>query len=174
MYLILQNNVIAGATQWNEFTTIIENPNGVFISSDKVELAPQPGSQSSIEIKANVTWTAASNQPWLTIAPPSGNGDNTLTFTTDNSLITSIRRATVTVSAPGFASQTIKVVQNLSPKTVEITAGGLKSALTKDELNSLTKLTITGTMDARDFKTIRDSMPLIEKFGSECRRYCCL
>lgn len=152
----------AGANQWNEFTTIVENPNGVFVSSDKVELAPQPGSRGSVEIKANVSWTAVTGQSWLTIAPPSGNGDNTLTFTTDNSQITSIRRATVTVSATGFASQTIEVVQNLLPKTVEITAGGLKPALTKVELNSLTKLTITGTMDARDFKTIRDSMPLIE------------
>lgn len=158
----LTKQLYAAATQWNEFTNIIENTNGVFISSDKVELAHQPGSQSSIEIKANVAWTAASNQSWLTIAPLSGDGDNTLTFTTDNSQITSIRRATVTVTANGFPSQTIEVIQNLLPKTVEIAAGGLKSALTADELNSLTKLTITGTMDARDFKTIRDSMPLIE------------
>jgi len=52
----------AAATQWNEFTNIIENQNGIFITSNKVELAPQPGSQNSIEIKANVAWTAASNQ----------------------------------------------------------------------------------------------------------------
>jgi hypothetical protein len=41
-------------------------------------------------------------------------------------------------------------------KTVSITAGGLASALTTEEKNTVTNLTITGTIDAQDFKTMRD------------------
>jgi hypothetical protein len=43
-------------------------------------------------------------------------------------------------------------------KTVSIGAGDLSSVLTGEEKNEITDLTITGTIDARDFKTMRDSM----------------
>lgn len=43
-------------------------------------------------------------------------------------------------------------------KTVNITSGGLKAALTSTELHTVTNLSITGTIDARDFKTMRDSI----------------
>ncbi|MGV8136019.1 MAG: leucine-rich repeat protein [Mangrovibacterium sp.] len=46
-------------------------------------------------------------------------------------------------------------------KTINITAGGLSSALTSEELSTITALTVTGTMDARDFKTIRDKMTVL-------------
>lgn len=45
-------------------------------------------------------------------------------------------------------------------KTINIaTPGTLSSLLTDNEKNTLTTLTITGSMDARDFKTLRDDMP---------------
>ena len=65
----------------------------------------------------------------------------------------------VTISSPGIVSQTIKVTQDGLPKTVNITAGGLFAALTPDELNTISRLIIAGTIDARDFKTMRDVMP---------------
>jgi BspA type Leucine rich repeat region (6 copies)/Secretion system C-terminal sorting domain len=46
-------------------------------------------------------------------------------------------------------------------KSVTITAGTLASTLTPVELGSVTNLTITGSMDARDFQCIRDLMPSI-------------
>jgi hypothetical protein len=47
-------------------------------------------------------------------------------------------------------------------KTINITtSGGLSSALTTTELNSVTNLTIIGTIDARDFVTMRDKMPAL-------------
>lgn len=46
-------------------------------------------------------------------------------------------------------------------KSVIATAGALSSVLTAEELNTITNLTITGNIDARDFKTMRDSMPLL-------------
>lgn len=43
-------------------------------------------------------------------------------------------------------------------KTVSISAGGLSTALTATEKTSITELTITGTIDARDVKIIRDNI----------------
>lgn len=47
-------------------------------------------------------------------------------------------------------------------KTVNCTAGNLSSQLTAYEKNTITNLTITGTIDARDFKTMRDSLPVLK------------
>lgn len=46
-----------------------------------------------------------------------------------------------------------------SSKTISITPGMLATALTPNELNTVTHLTVTGSMDARDIKTMRDLMP---------------
>ena len=56
-----------------------------------------------------------------------------------------------------------KVIQNTTivSKTVNVSAGGLSKALTKTEKTTVTNLTITGTIDARDFLIMRDSMPVL-------------
>lgn len=46
-------------------------------------------------------------------------------------------------------------------KSVIATAGGLSSALTTAELQTITNLILTGTIDAQDFKTMRDDMPML-------------
>jgi len=46
-------------------------------------------------------------------------------------------------------------------KTVTISAGGLSSALTASEKSTVTNLTINGTIDARDFKTMRDELTVL-------------
>ena len=46
-------------------------------------------------------------------------------------------------------------------KSVNNTAGGFLSALTTSEFKTVTDLTVTGTIDARDFRVIRDSMTVL-------------
>jgi hypothetical protein len=46
-------------------------------------------------------------------------------------------------------------------KTVDCTAGALSSLLTASEKSTVTDLTLTGTIDARDFVTMRDNMPVL-------------
>jgi len=45
--------------------------------------------------------------------------------------------------------------------TITNTAGNLSTALTANQLKSAISLTVSGTIDARDFLTIRDKMPLL-------------
>jgi len=52
-------------------------------------------------------------------------------------------------------------IVELTSKTVNVTAGGLYGALTSTELSNTTSLNITGTIDARDFKIMRDNMPVL-------------
>lgn len=47
-------------------------------------------------------------------------------------------------------------------KSVEITAGGLQANLSAEEIEITTRLKIKGSVDARDFKFMRDQMPYLE------------
>ena len=52
-------------------------------------------------------------------------------------------------------------IAKFTQSSLNITAGGLSAALTTAEKNSATGLAISGIMDARDFKSLRDEMPLL-------------
>ena len=47
-------------------------------------------------------------------------------------------------------------------KSVEVTPGSLFTLSTTEKLSNVTNLTLTGTMDERDFITMRLGMPLLE------------
>jgi len=68
-----------------------------------------------------------------------------------------MKRIFITISliviALGLNAQVVKSLTNI--------AGTLSSVLTKSEKNTITNLTMRGTLDARDFKTMRDSMPVL-------------
>lgn len=57
---------------------------------------------------------------------------------------------------------TLNVFAQVS-KTVNCTAGNLSSVLNANEKSTVTNLTIKGIVDARDFKTMRDDMPLLKE-----------
>ena len=46
-------------------------------------------------------------------------------------------------------------------ETANVTTPGTLNKVAKTYLKTVTKLTLTGTIDARDFKTMRDSMPML-------------
>lgn len=59
------------------------------------------------------------------------------------------------------ATNKLKSVKTVS-KTVHLdNPGSLNSVLTKSELENITDLILTGTIDARDFRTMRDSMNVL-------------
>jgi hypothetical protein len=64
----------------------------------------------------------------------------------------------VTNGKTDFPTDQVKItVRNIN--RIKIAAGSLASVLTSNQLATLSNLTLTGTIDARDFKTIRDNMP---------------
>ncbi|MEI6754116.1 MAG: leucine-rich repeat protein [Paludibacter sp.] len=152
----------AVANQWKDFTNIVESTQGFLLRSNSVNLPADAGS-STLNITANVQWTASSDQTWLTVSPSSGIGDNTFTLTYQTNSSNIIRTAKIFVSANGITSQVISVSQIGVAKSIDITAGTLATALTSTELDGIVDLTITGTIDARDFKTMRDNIPNLAK-----------
>jgi len=59
-------------------------------------------------------------------------------------------------------------------KTVNISAGGLSSFVNREGKNDITHLTVTGTIDARDFRVMRDSLPhliVVDLSGSRIVAY---
>ena len=67
---------------------------------------------ANISVASNVTWTATSNEPWLTVSPDTATQDTaTLTFTATANTTNTTRTATITISAGGVSSQTITITQ---------------------------------------------------------------
>ena len=144
------------ANQWKYFTNIIEMP-GLFLSNNKISMGPEVCT-AELVISSNLAWTATSDQTWLTVEPSTGSfGTDTITFAASENPTSAIRSATVTISATGLTPQTIRVTQY---DRVEVTAGNLKTILA-NQLSTITSLTLSGTIDARDFKTMRDEMPVL-------------
>jgi hypothetical protein len=52
---------------------------------------------------------------------------------------------------------------DLSKNKVTITAGNLHTKFSKSQLDTITTITLKGTIDARDFRIMRDSMPKLSK-----------
>ncbi|MCX6327378.1 MAG: leucine-rich repeat protein [Bacteroidia bacterium] len=153
-------NAYQESNQWKDFDNIFEK-NGFVLSASSVKLAYTDNASDSVIITANTSWTANSDQTWLSVNPQTGTGNETLVFKAEQNNPNEDRLATVTVSAADIPSQTISVTQEAGPVTVNVSAGGLSEALTVNEKNTFTKLRLTGVIDARDFKTMRDNMPLL-------------
>lgn len=149
------------AAQWKDFSQVEEMPL-LALSATMIDFNADE-STVKVQLTTEGPWTAAPDQEWLTVEPSSGTGSQTLTLSaTDNaSVISRMAKVTITTTAP--FSQDIMVKQQGMVKAVALTAGRLAELLTSEELSGITSLTLTGSMDARDFKVIRDRMPLLEK-----------
>jgi hypothetical protein len=90
------------------------NPKYIAISAPSVVMTNDGGSVKSISVESNIQWaaTVATNQTWLSVSPVSGNSSSdSLTFTAEPNPLSTMRTATVTISADGAASKTITVMQ---------------------------------------------------------------
>ena len=143
------------ADKWKDFTNIMEMT-GLFPSANSVVFGAN-ASTTDFFIASSMAWTAVSSEAWLTINPTSHEGSSSVALTVTNNTTTTIRTATVTVSGAGIDDQIIRVTQY---GAIVVTAGGLSATL-GDQLPAIASLTLTGTIDARDFKTMRDNMPLL-------------
>lgn len=65
------------------------------------------------------------------------------------------------VNGGWFTSDYGQIAHYTPPTTINISAGGLSAALTPAAKSTITGIAITGNIDARDFKTMRDEMPML-------------
>ena len=145
------------ADGWKDFKNIVEmaefrlSPTSLIFESGQ--------GTAKVEITTEVGWTVSSDQPWLTINPASGSGNASVNFTVEANPSVDKRKAEVIFSTSGGTSPDIIVRQKGIPVTINVTAGNLSSKFPTVESRRINYLTITGTMDARDFKFIRNQLP---------------
>jgi hypothetical protein len=144
------------AYQWKDFVNIAEMQ-GLYLSGNSIGIGANTRT-SKLSIASSSDWTAVSDQEWLTLSPASGTiGLSSLTLTATVIPNSTKRTARITVTATGAEPQIFTVTQY---GKIEVTAGNLKNILS-GQLSTITNLTLTGSIDARDFKTMRDNMPLL-------------
>lgn len=89
------------------------------------------------------------------------NGIFTISIVLENPLNQKTMKTTILLI---FVILLFGTVQAQTSKFItELTPGNLITTMTTEELNTVTFLAISGSMDARDFKTIRDKMPKLEE-----------
>lgn len=155
-------NIYQNASIWGDFVKIQEM-NGIFLSKNDINIDVQGGIKE-FTLTSSEEWNATSDQTWLTLSANSGQkGIDTLSVSATPNTTGNFRTATVIFSANGQTSKTLKITQN---PIIDLTAGNLNSIL-KGKLNDFSSLTLSGTIDARDFKTMRDSMPCLREVDLE-------
>lgn len=153
----------ASAYEWKDFKNMVEDTKGFLLNAVSVSFKPEGGTDNSIQVTANFAWTAKADQSWLTVSPISAENSRTLEISAEANSGLSSRNGILTLSAEGIPAQVIRITQQSQTRVVTVTPGGLSVALSKEEKHSISSLTLTGTMDARDFRTIRFEMPLLEE-----------
>ena len=128
---------------------------GLFLSSNQLDVATK-GDTVSIDVCSSINWTVSTDQSWLALSTNAGNtGKTTLTITASENQSENDRSATVILSAVGYNDQIITINQNTA---IDVTPNSLYNSVAEKAV-SITKLKLTGSIDARDFKTMRDAMP---------------
>lgn len=146
------------AEGWREFTHIVEAAEGFILSADSLQFPPYGGADYSLSIRANTQWTAVSSMPWLSVSSATGNRDEWLVVTVAPNPLVIPRKGTLTFTAEGSPTRVVTIKQEAYSGILNVTPGSLSSELDKGDPNQVTSLTLSGQIDARDFKTIRDEL----------------
>ncbi len=95
-------------------------------------------------ITSNTAWTTSSSQSWLIVSPTSGSNNGTVTIIAQQNTDTLARTATITVSAKGTTSQTIKVTQSGAVYNISISTTSLSVAAATNSTGTFTVTSNTG------------------------------
>lgn len=93
------------------------------ISQTSLNLEAVNGSSASFTVYSNYSWTATSDQPWISITPATGNAslsEQTITISATENDRDAIRTATVTVENETGISKTITITQKAPSMSIKI------------------------------------------------------
>ena len=109
---------ISGSGVGNQVITVTQDAGGVpylLTTPSSIDFLYRLNSPKTIDITSNVAWTAASNQPWLTLNTTAGTGIAAITASATDNNGTLGRTATITITGSGLAPKIIVVTQNGAP-----------------------------------------------------------
>jgi hypothetical protein len=96
---------------WTHTLVLTTNPTILTVSASTLTIEATANSTKTFDITSNISWTAVSDQNWLTVSSPSGLGSTTLTLTAAANPANATRTASVTLSATGVSSKIITITQ---------------------------------------------------------------
>lgn len=146
------------ANQWSDFVNIIDSL-GFSLSEDTLTFVENTVLQSTINTSDK--WSVFPLNNWIHVQKNKGSGNDTIKVNIDPNPTIYVRTGKIEVKSPGFISQFITVIQKGKTISIETTAGNLRTKLSREEMLNGTILEIKGTLDARDFRVLRDSMPML-------------
>lgn len=115
----------SGLTQ---IVTVTQPGTTATLTVDTQSLNPSAnGATGQVQITANTTWTASTDQSWLMLSPISGTGNGSFSYTAAANSSNSPREATITVT-DGTNTRTIAVIQAGTIKIISSPAGGTQPA----------------------------------------------
>lgn len=147
---------------WKEFANIVENTTGIFVDSSKLDFSAEPSSSIRMRVDANVSWEIINHFDWIKVIKENHVGVESLLINVDPNTSLSKRKAYFDLLDSNGETYRITVLQDAATKIVNCTPNMLNSLLTTKEKNEILKLKIIGSIDARDFKIIRDNLVSLE------------
>jgi len=119
------------------------------VSTNALAIAATADTTNSFDITSNTSWTAVSDQDWLTVSSGSGSGDATITVTATENLAAEPRTANVTVSAEGVADQIVIITQAVLP-SLSVSTNTLTIAAAASSTNTFDITSNTGWIAVSD------------------------
>jgi hypothetical protein len=95
---------------WKNFN-IVEQAAAILTLSQTALSFPATAGSQTVNLTANIAWTAVSSDAWLTVTPLLGTGDAVLTISAATNTGSSARTATVILSDGGSLTPTVTVTQ---------------------------------------------------------------
>ncbi len=147
------------ANQWQKFKCIHESPYSLYLNQDTLIFNPQMGNSVTLKVLTNVDWGVRSSQEWLSVKKIHTPNVDSIQISALPNNDFQPRSATVCLFSDLLDSVYYTVLQDGKVVSYTITAGNLKTIIHSTVKKNVTNLVLTGTMDARDFRIVRDSMP---------------
>ncbi len=152
-----KKNLFATRSYWRSFKYILDDLPGLTVLKNANNLTAD-SVLFNMPIASNLHWTVSSNSNWLTPAKRSGTGSDTLNWYVAANPINKSRMSFAILHADGLPDQVLQFRQSGIMVSLSSTSGGLRAQLRSLNYSDLMNLKIQGTMDARDFQFIRDSL----------------
>jgi hypothetical protein len=150
------------ANGWKEFTNITERQEGLFFNTNQFNFPADRIVVKEMEVFSTSDWDLKTYAAWVHVERTNNGGKNMLKISTDiNSGIIG-RETRVDLQDATGRKYRFYVNQDAGRKFVTCSSGTLVGKITPAEKKLISYMTISGTMDARDFKILRDSMPYLE------------
>lgn len=148
---------------WNTIPTITANDTYLYPEEESKYFIKGTEEKYVVKVNSNVPWNVQCDSNWVSLRKiNTANGDSLeITISKNNGYMP--RVAAIALVSNFCDTYYFNVMQDGTSFNLNISGGTLKKSMPSELKKNLTKLKLSGTMYARDFFFLRDSMPQLQK-----------